>query len=294
MRALTDRGRELAIGETSEQTYRTSMDRMRARNQVLIGIHVDSGGSPTCFRRAPDQQPEGFDVALAHELTRRIAVELALPKLEAVLVPSPWPAILEQPARHTVDFVIASVTASPERAARHQLAFTSPYHQALTTLVYRGLPLPRSFRDGGHEREELAKYELGVMAGTTAAAYLDDLGIDPRVVPTLDELARLLADGEIDGAVCDSAQSAAFDEPYETLELCAKRQQYALALAPLNRELMREINRYLAELDADVRTVDGRELNWFEREIQAASDDYVEIRREARHVAIRATAASAA
>ena len=277
VRALGDGDRELAIGEVSVQTYRTSIDRMRARNRLLIGIYIDGGGSPACFRRAPDRPFEGFDVELARELTRLLAAELEQSGLEAELVPFSWPALLEQPALHTVDFVLASVTKSPERSAHYQLAFTEPYHEARTLLVHRGLELPGSFDAPDQEGEALAKLELGVMVGTTAASYLAELGLTPRTFSTLDELAGLLADGKLDGVVCDGMQCAVFDEPNGKTTLRARLQPYAIALAPLNRELEARLNGYLTEIR-------GRNT-WFTDQMQAASAAYIAHRRSTRHSA---------
>jgi polar amino acid transport system substrate-binding protein len=99
--------------------------------------------------------------------------------------------------------------------------------------------------------EDLHRFEVGVIAGTTAASFLRDEKIVTRSFADADTALEALSRAEIDALVWDAPllRGAIFDHPQLAIELVPgvfQRQDYAIAVGE-GSELREAINRVLPE-----------------------------------------------
>lgn len=114
--------------------------------------------------------------------------------------------------------------------------------------------------------EDLPGKGVATVAGSTAAAYLADIGVSSVGVPVIEEAYALLTAGEVDAIVYDApvlryhTVSAGRGE-VEVIEGVFKPEKYGIALPP-GSELRESINEVLLEMYQD-GTLSEIEERWF-------------------------------
>jgi ABC-type amino acid transport substrate-binding protein len=93
--------------------------------------------------------------------------------------------------------------------------------------------------------EDLSKFHIGTVPGTTSEAYLHARHIEPRLYPTAPDCLRALASGQIDAFVFDEPilkhLAATMDGQVQVLPVILERQNYGIAV-PLNSPLLRSVD----------------------------------------------------
>lgn len=114
--------------------------------------------------------------------------------------------------------------------------------------------------------EDLPGKRVATVAGSTAAAYLDAIGLPFVAVPLIEEAYALLAAGEVEAVVYDAPvlryySVSAGRGTMEVIDAVFKPEKYGIALPP-GSELRESINEVLLEMyqDGTLSEIEGR---WF-------------------------------
>ena len=114
--------------------------------------------------------------------------------------------------------------------------------------------------------EDLPGKRVATVAGSTAATYLDDIGVAFTPVATIEEAYALLAAGAVDAVVYDAPvlryhSVSAGRGTVEVIDAVFKPEKYGIALPP-GSELREPINEVLLEMYQD-GTLSEIESRWF-------------------------------
>ena len=187
---------------------------------------------------------QGLDADLAHEIARRLDVEVQL-------ITTNYDGLYDALTVGRADVIISGLFPDPARTA--DFTFSKPYFNAGQVLVTR---------DSSPEREvaDLAGKPLAVIFGTTghivALHWEETLTLPPTIV-TYERPAETLAAleaGTVTGAVLDnvSAQTALIQGyAYQITELPTQVEPYVIAARRQDAELIKEIDRILSELQEE-------------------------------------------
>ena len=155
-------GRDGQVQATSDvgmfEFYADSIDRIRHTGVIRVGVAVSSQGEFAYFDELQGMLT-GFDI----ELTRWLAARLLpdMPQVRPVFVGYNWNRLLDSVSRNEVDFIISTITITPEREEEFGLKFSHPYYrtkQACVVLKESGI---RSVA-------QLQGRRLAVQSGTTS------------------------------------------------------------------------------------------------------------------------------
>jgi ABC-type amino acid transport substrate-binding protein len=114
--------------------------------------------------------------------------------------------------------------------------------------------------------EDLPGKRVATVAGSTAATYLEDIGVPFTAVATIDEAYALLAAGAVDAVVYDAPvlryhSVSAGRGKVEIIDAVFKPEKYGIALPP-GSDLREPINEVLLEMYQD-GTLSEIESRWF-------------------------------
>lgn len=181
----------------------------------------------------------GIDADIAKAIADKLGMELEIINME-------FDALIPALNAGQIDFSMAGMTASPERA--EQVDFTTSYATGIQAII-----VPEDSEIAAVE--DLADKKVGVQTGTTGDQYCSgDLGEDhvqrfeSGVVAT-----QALVNGQIDAVVIDNAPAKAYVEANEGLKILDTEytvEDYAAAVAKDNTEMYDKINGVLEELKA--------------------------------------------
>ncbi|MEZ5977853.1 MAG: ABC transporter substrate-binding protein [Planctomycetota bacterium] len=188
-------------------------------------------------------RPQGRDVEMTALLAERMGVRVEWRRM-------PFERLIDAVAEGEVDAAVATLGTTPERAER--VLFTKPYYETEIVVVV-------STRPGAPRR--LSALEGGTLVGgvgtTSERAIRLVYGDDAFVPGTKDgaSAAELVLDGSVDGAVMDAPNARALVEQVgPTLRILDEplaMEHYSIAVRPNAPHLREELDRALAELDAD-------------------------------------------
>ncbi len=182
----------------------------------------------------------GIDADIAQTVADKLGMKLEIINME-------FDALIPALNAKQLDFAMAGMTASPERA--EQVDFTTPYATGIQAII-----VPEDSQIVAIE--DLKDKKVGVQTGTTGDKYCsDDLGeehvqrFESGVVAT-----QALVNGQIDAVVIDNEPAKAYVEANEGLKILDTQytvEDYAAAIAKDNTEMYDKINGALEELKAD-------------------------------------------
>lgn len=189
----------------------------------------------------------GIDAEIAKAITDKLGYEL---KIENVDFDSLIPGV--QTGKY--DFVMAGMTVTEDRL--EQVNFSDTYATGIQSIIVK---------EGSHItsaddlKAEGANNKVGVQLTTTGDIYCTDdienagLGTVERYPKGADAVMALVS-GKIDCVVIDNAPAKVFVENNEGLKILDTEyveEDYAIAVAKENEELLNEINGALVELIND-------------------------------------------
>jgi ABC-type amino acid transport substrate-binding protein len=241
--------------------YRDSIQRLKATGQLLVGIHADDNPGVFCFN-SPDAGYQGFDIDLSREIAKRISAKYGVQYREPAFLFYHWPELLSEPSTNDVDFIIASISKTPEREEKFALRFSSPYYTTELGLVQKDGPTTKiAYAD-------LLKLSLAANSTTTAAKFAKSLRLHATMAPTKQEVFALLADDKVNGILYDYIRSLPeassrrwisrqIDYTSIPTQFRPPAEEYSIATAALNDTLLTEINNVIAAVDTK-KMIDDR------------------------------------
>lgn len=188
-----------------------------------------------------NQDIVGIDVDMANAIAEKIGVEI---KVEDMAFDSIIPSLTSGKA----DIGMAGITVSEDRKAF--VNFTDSYTTATQVVIVAQGSEVASVAD-------LAGKKIGVQQGTTGDIFATDLEDEGSVVERYNkgmEAVQALSQGKIDAVIIDNNPAKVFVSEVEGLQILDEAfavEEYAIAIAKDNEELLEKINTALEELSAD-------------------------------------------
>ena len=182
----------------------------------------------------------GIDVEIAQAIADKLGATLEIVDME-------FDSIITSVNQGEVDFGMAGMTVTDERLL--EVDFTYSYATGVQSIIVL---------DGSDIKtpDDLAGKKIGVQLGTTGDIYAtDDYGADyvTQYGKGADAVIALKG-GDVDAVIIDNEPAKAFvaaNEGLTILETAYADEDYAIAVAKENTELLEKINAALAELTAD-------------------------------------------
>ena len=276
-------GTALAGCQRAEQSR---LDKIWANNRITL-ITDNSAHSYYLYRG----QPMGFEYDLAKAFADYLVVDLAV-------VSPGWSEMFAMLRQGRGDFIAASLTRTPQR--EKSFDFSDPYMTIRQHIIaHKDNPDVRTL-------EDLNGKTIHVRRGTSYHQRLEELkqeGLDIHLVlhqnvPT-EELIRKVAEGEIELTVADTNVAMLNRRYFPDIRMkfsISRRQYIAWAVRKGDRQLLAQINRFLAKIRSDgtynrihyayyayVETFDYVDIVKFHERIDTRLPQYeTVIRREAR------------
>ncbi len=182
----------------------------------------------------------GIDAEIAAAIAEKLGMELEIKDME-------FDSLITACAGGSVDVVLAGMTVTDER--KESVNFSDTYATGIQVIIVK-------------EGSEIATVEdldgkmIGVQAGTTGDIYCtDDYGQDNVKQYNNGALAvAALQNDQVDCVIIDNEPAKSFvaaNEGLKILETEYVTEDYAIAVAKENTELLDKINKAMAELKAD-------------------------------------------
>lgn len=192
-----------------------------------------------------DGEIVGIDAEIAAAIADKLGMELTIMDMN-------FDTLISAVATGKIDFAMAGMTVTAERL--QSVNFSETYAIGVQSIIVKEGSAIQNVDD-------LADAMIGVQQGTTGDIYCtDDFGEDhvQKFLTGADAVAALVA-GKVDCVVIDNNPAKAFVEANEGLVILDTEysvEDYAIAIALENTELLEKVNAALAELIAD-GTVDA-------------------------------------
>lgn len=261
--------------ETVEvEWYYDSMERIRKTKQLTVAVHPDISEGLFCYNI--NGKYEGVDIELIEKIRSRLESRLNLDRLDITQVFVPWPDIINRPNLFDVDFAIASISITKDRAK--EVDFSEPYWRTSIAVVepLRGdIVRPEKF-----SFQEFKDKKFGVHKGTTEVAFANLIqeklagNVQFVMAQNNTELFALLETGEVNGVLYDFDRTravikkhwtwAARPVDYDDMRkngVEVDQEKYGITFAKLNEKLRQEVNRVLLS-----------EEGWIKEAIRARSE----------------------
>ena len=247
--ALSGCGSDTTSSSTSSTTS-TSDYKLVNAGELTIGSDLDY--KPMEYLDS-DEKPEGFDVAMMTEVSKRLGLKLNY------LAPQNFDTLITQVAAGTkMDVAVSSITITDER--KELVDFSSPYYDSNQAVVIR--------KDSSYtDKSQLNGETVGAQSGTSGEEWVKENYTKSKYVPynsTSDLLAALRA-GKIEAAVYDEpvAENGVANEykDCKILSVIPTGEQYGIAINKSNTALETAINKALADMQSD-GTMDKLKETW--------------------------------
>ena len=186
-----------------------------------------------------NQKIVGIDAEIARAIADKLGMELVI---EDMLFDSIIPALISGKA----DIGVAGMTVTEDRL--ENIDFSEPYVQASQAIIVK------VGEDKVKSAEDLEGKTIGVQLGTTGDIYVADVTENVERFNKGFEAVQSLAQGKIDAVVIDDQVAkalAAGNDQVEVLDESFTDEEYAIAFKKGNEDLVKKVNKALAELKED-------------------------------------------
>lgn len=181
-------------------------------------------------------QITGIDIDIANAIAEKLGMTLEVEDIA-------FDSILTSVQSGKADFGMAGITVTEDRLAN--VNFSEPYTNAVQVVIIPNDSTIASVDD-------LAGKKIAVQTGTTGDIYASDIeGAQIEQFTKATDAVLALANGKVDAMIIDNAPAKAFVEQNEGLKILEEEfenEDYAIAVAKDNTELLEKINGALAEL----------------------------------------------
>ena len=183
----------------------------------------------------------GIDAEVAEEIAKKLGMELKIEDMS-------FDAVIPSVATGKADIGMAAISVNEERKV--SVDFTNTYaDSALVILV-------QSSNEAIASSDDLAGKKVGVQLGTTGDVTATDIVGEESMerYPSYFEAVQSLKQGKIDAIVIDKAPAKVFLGQNEDIKQVGEEmssEEYAIAVAKGNTELVEKLNKAIEELQAD-------------------------------------------
>lgn len=188
----------------------------------------------------------GIDADIAAAIAEKLGMELKIEDME-------FGSLIGAVQTGKIDMCLAGMTVTDER--KQSVNFSDSYATGVQVIIVKEDSEVKSFEDlvGGKK--------VGVQESTTGDIYasssIEDGGVGDEFVERYSkgtEAVQALSQGKIDAVIIDSEPAKSFVAANEGLKILDSEyvvEDYAIAIAKENTELLEKVNKALAELKAD-------------------------------------------
>ena len=182
----------------------------------------------------------GIDADIAKALGEKLGMEVTIEDMD-------FNSLITAVQTGKIDMVLAGMTVTPDR--EENVNFTDSYATGIQSII-----VTEDSEITGPD--DLAGHKIGVQESTTGHIYCsDDYGEDNVIAYTTGANAvEALKTGKVDAVVIDNDPAKAFVEANEGLKVLDTEytvEDYAIAVAKENTELLDKLNTALSELKED-------------------------------------------
>ncbi|HLR27188.1 MAG TPA: transporter substrate-binding domain-containing protein [Ruania sp.] len=223
---------------------------------------VASDTSFVPFEFKEDGEYVGFDIDIINEVADRVGFEIELETTN-------FDGIIPGLQTGTFDIAVAGITITDERD--EVVDFTSPYYKSGLRI---GVPVDNTTIKG---EEDLEGLTIATRLGSTSANYIEENieGATPNTYEQLDQAYLSVEGGGSDAVLYDAPNVeyyilTAGEDSLKTVGELLEAQNYGIAVASGNEELVTAMNKALAEMIDDGTYADiytewfGSEPEWLE------------------------------
>lgn len=237
----------LALGNTAVHAQSTPADdwaRVQSSGRIVIGTAADY---PPFEYYNSNFTLDGFDIALARALGKRLGVEVVFNDFA-------FGGLIDTLRLGQVDVVISALSVTPDR--QQIVDFTNLYYVGEDALLVR-----TDFNRQVTSATDLAGLKLGVERGSTYQAWIQNNMVDTGLIAqtdlfsydSLSGLIRDLRNGSIDAALMGTLTARITGAQFADLEVGAihlNQQRYAIA-ARQGSSLIEPLNAALVAIQSD-------------------------------------------
>ena len=215
-------------------------------------------------------QLTGYDIELSRWLAARMMP--TMPEVRPVFIGYTWNRLLETVHRNEVDFIISTITITPQREEEYGLRFSKPYYSTRQACVV-------CEKGTIHTATDLHNRRIAVQAGTSSEpvgeAFTESTNL--MRVPSTEVAFEKLVGGQIDAVITDydfaQKEVRRLSRPCRVIPLEAsdypqdyrgmRVDQYGIAVAKPETDLLERINNALdaAKRQNVLQTLKSRYVN---------------------------------
>jgi len=245
------------IGNEDSLIEESRVEAIKKSGKIIVGTSADY--PPYEFHKEINKKDEivGFDIEIAKEIAKDLGVELQIKDMK-------FDGLLAALDAGTIDFVVAGMTPTPERA--ENVDFTKIYYTAVQSLVIR-----TEDKDKIKTLEDLYGKKVGAQKGAIQEEIAKEQisGSQVKALGKVSDLMLELKNNKIDALVVELPVSSAYisrnsDLTLLDIELDTDDSGSAIAIKKGNTDLVDEINKTLDRLindkSIDKYVIDATEL----------------------------------
>lgn len=190
----------------------------------------------------------GIDAEIAQAIADKLGLELEIKDME-------FESLVTACAGGSIDVVLAGMTVTDER--KEEVNFSDSYATGVQVVIVKNdSDIAPTKDDEGNDIVDLTGKTIGVQSGTTGDSYCTtDYGQENVKQYSNGALAvEALKNGQVDCVVIDNEPAknyVAANEGLKILETEYIIEDYAIAIAKENKELLSNVNAALADLKAE-------------------------------------------
>lgn len=230
--------------KVSSESTKNKVDEIKKAGMILVGTSGDY--PPYEFHGEVNGKDEivGFDIEIAKQVAKDLGVKLVIKDMK-------FDALLASLDTNKVDFVMAGMTPTPERAA--SVDFSKVYYTAIQTIVIRAKD-----KDLIKSLGDLKNKNIAVQKGSIQEGIAKDQlpGSKAIALPKISDEVLELKNNKVDALIVEAPVAAAYisnnkDLIIADVKLKGDDTGSAIAIKKGNSALVDEVNKTLDKLIAE-------------------------------------------
>jgi len=240
----------------SVEIFKDAVQRIEMTGKLRVAVHADPGEEIFCYYW--DDKWQGFDIDFVKLIAAELQSDLGLKDpIEIEYLFHPWPQVISAPNEYKVDFGIASISISKNRAKEFNIMFSQPYAESQQGIV----AYTQGF-DGNIESpiplDKLLGKTIAYHKETTASSLVEKMEQDPKykesinfkVADNNDELRAFIKNGTVDGIINDYQRAFSLLDrgmfvQYLDHKIDIEPDHYGITFANISTRLQDKINRII-------------------------------------------------
>lgn len=245
------------------EIYHDAVHRIKLTGKLRVAVHADPGEEVFCFYW--NDKWQGFDIDFVELIAKELQSNLQLEdpiKIEYLFYK--WPEVISAPNEYKVDFAIASISITAERAKSYNIMFSESYAESQLGIVADSSRFDNT--SSSICLDDLIGRNIALHKATTAAIFVEKVKLDARykgninfqVVDNNDELRELLKNGSVDGAIYDYQRAFSLLDhgmfvQYLKHDIEIEPDEYGITFAQISTKLQENVNSIITERKHEIR-----------------------------------------